>query len=391
MYLVLQIFVIVLTFFFMTFKKNKFITLFNSILKRILKIINYLFFIVNILSIILILISKQNIDIFFIVVTVVQALITILLMIIDKTKNSIKNKDVLNIITMSTLSFVTIYVSSLINYLNRVGVMYSSILSCVLSILLLVNVIYVISYLIRNKGYVSLYSNYERDYIKEIKFNKIIEIKKLFDYSVIVLIYVLLICSNIPLSYVAYLLLLIVLYLIYNRKVKKIAKEKKKLEKNIHRNIEPGAVYAFCFNRDIERTRQMYLTIIFLVISYLTYYLEGELAFIFITLNLFMIYLYVIIHSKMDLIKLVYSLDESLINQESYSILINDNLTQIKKLKYITVNNTFYKLIYISDNKQVFESNLVLYDPTNYIKEIKIFINKDNLDDYIFMIEDLYY
>ena len=114
MYLVLQIFVIVLTFFFMTFKKNKFITLFNSILKRILKIINYLFFIVNILSIILILISKQNIDIFFIVVTVVQALITILLMIIDKTKNSIKNKDVLNIITMSTLSFVTIYVSSLI-------------------------------------------------------------------------------------------------------------------------------------------------------------------------------------------------------------------------------------------------------------------------------------
>ena len=391
MYLVLQLLVIIVTFCYLVFKNNKFIKYFNDLLRKYLNIINYSFLIIDTISIFLVIISKSNIDIQLIIITVVQTLITILLAITNKKQNKIKDRYVLNLILMSSFSYLTIYTASLINHLNRVGVVYSNILSCIQVFFLLVNIVYVISFLMKNKDYVSLYSNAERDYIKEIKFNSIIEIKKLFDYSVIMLIYILLICSNIPLSYVAYVILLIVLYLIYTSKVKKIANEKKKLEKNIHRNIEPGAVYAFCFNRDIERTRQMHLIVIFLVISFLTYYLEGESAFIFITLNLFAIYLYVIIYSKKDLIKLLYSLDENLIDQDVYSILINDDLTEIKKIKYITVNNVFYKIIYVSDNKQVFESNLVLYDPTNYIKDIKIFINKDNLDDYIFMIEDLYY
>ena len=391
MYLVLQLLVIIVTFCYLVFKNNKFIKYFNDLLRKYLNIINYTFLIIDTISIFLVLISKSNIDIQLIIITVVQTLITILLAVSNKKQNKIKDRYVLNLILMSSFSYLTIYTASLINHLNRVGVVYSNILSCIQVFFLLVNIVYVISFLMKNKDYVSLYSNAERDYIKEIKFNCIIEIKKIFDYSVIMLIYILLICSNIPLSYVAYVIFLIVLYLIYTSKVKKIAIENKKLEKNIHRNIEPGAVYAFCFNRDIVRTRQMHLIVIFLVISFLTYYLEGESAFIFITLNLFAIYLYVIIYSKKDLIKLLYSLDESLIDQDVYSILINDDLTEIRKIKYIPVNNIFYKIIYVSDNKQVFESNLVLYDPTNYIKDIKIFINKDNLDDYIFMIEDLYY
>ena len=63
-----------------------------------------------------------------------------------------------------------------------------------------------------------------------------------------------------------------------------------------------------------------------------------------------------------------------------------DNIT----INILNIKLNFYKLIYIDLSKNVYESNLVLYDPEIYVRDINLYINPENIDEYVIMLKDIY-
>ncbi len=278
--------------------------------------------------------------------------------------------------------------------LDRVGALketgISSYISLLGFVLFIMNVIEITKFLKENKNMVK-YKAKKEDYLEDIKTTLFIEKYNILKYMTVGIIIIILIYVNVPFSYVAYVLILILALVIYNSDLGKINKEKKKLYNNIiniHQN--PGSLYIYQYKNHIEYTKNMMLFIILFVIGVLCFFLIGELEFFIIGLTLYMIVIYALLNKKKKTIEAAYNLNEELINKDKYKINLKKEFSDVIESHEILINNVFYKVVYVDDNKNIYISDNVLYNIKGIHDDINIYINTEDMEDYR-VVEEGYY
>lgn len=241
-------------------------------------------------------------------------------------------------------------------------------------------------FLIKNKEYVC-FSPKEDDMLIDIKFCDKIQLNKIFNCVIYITSFIVFVFVRIPYVFILYFLIILLLMLIIYKKSKKIEHESKRLYNAVTISKEnPNVIYAFQFTKDILLLKKIAIITIMLCISFGVLYGLGESAFCLVSLNMYMLLLYIFMEDKIYLIRYINSLNPSFINEKKYSGLVNKQISYIDTIKIF--NMTFYRLI-VNDNI-IYKSNIILYDPELIIKDIDIKINKSNIDDYI-MIENILY
>ena len=257
--------------------------------------------------------------------------------------------------------------------------------------LIIIDIIILIKYLIKNKKIVCFNINKEKDYIENINFNSKIELSNFYNYIIYISMYIILIYCNLPFSYLFYNLTIAVILIIIKKKVKRIRLEQEKIEKNIiFAKNKPGIVNTFLFYREIEFIKNIFITTLFITLSLVSFYTLDEIIFSYISIQLYILLIYEIFISKKKLINLLSELDENFIDKNEYNIDQIKKITHIKKVFNLFFKNKFYKLIYIDNNNIIYKSEIILYDPKLYINKIKIYFNSKNINDYIIVLEELY-
>ena len=360
--------------------------------EKLIKLINFAninVITINLLYYLIAFIYKLNInyiDLSFLIINIISYIPIALL----KKKN--KRKEVINeeektinyMFKLSILSYILIQRVGDIGKLNIAIYIYSLII-----VFIAILISKIIKFLINNKHIVVFKENEQKDYLNDIKFNTKIIINKFYNYIIYILAYILFIYIKFPYYYIIYPTILIIsLYIIY-KKIKKIKNQSKKLYHNISIIKEkPGINYAFQFNRDILFTKNIMLASIFFVITVLIYFLIDITAFTYIAIELYIILIYIILCDKKKNIYNVYSLNSEFIDKKRYKTSINIPISKIKQINIFNIK--FYKIECITDNNIKYESEIILYDPELYIDNITIYLNTNNIDDYIIMTNELY-
>ena len=261
----------------------------------------------------------------------------------------------------------------------------------ILSILIIIDIVFLIKFMIINKKNVCFNIDKEKDYIENIEFKAKIEFSSFYNYIIYILIYIILIYCNIPFAYLLYSLISLILLIVIKNKISKLCLEQKKLYQNVtFINNKPGIIYAFLFYREIEFIKNMLITVLFIVLSLIVFYMFDGTIFSYITIQLYILLIYEIFISKNKLIRLLSALDENFVNRNEYNIVQNNKISYIKKIHWISKKITFFKLIFIDNNNNIYNSELILYDPELYIKKIKLYLNSKDISDYIIMLDELY-
>ena len=281
-----------------------------------------------------------------------------------------------------------------ISLVDRVGHIKENSLGTYLSIFgiifFILNILVLIKYLRDNKEFTK-YNIKNEDKIEEIKDSKYIETKKILNYVIIGIIIILLVFVNVPFAPVIYTLLGLLAIVMYNNDINKITKNKKELYSNIiNLHQKPGTLYAYQYKRHIENTKSIVLYLIIFVVSLLSYYMIGEMEFIVISMNLYLIVIYTLLNNKKKNINNIYSLNENLINKDKYKINLRNNITEVIEYNDLLVINNFYKIIYKDENNNIYISDRILYNLKGIENEVNIYINSTNMYDYI-VVEDSYY
>ena len=297
------------------------------------------------------------------------------LKIIDK--KLFNNGDILFILGLTIISITeNLNYNGIHNYLFEVINM----------ILLLISLIILLSSLLSYKGYIC-YTAKEKDYLEDIKFATKIQINKIVNYFVYIVVYILFILVGIYYIYILYIVIALALLLIIKNKIEKIGQESNRLYQTITiANEMPGVYYAYYFLKDIYLIRKLIIIFVLVVASTLSYYFMGEGELCYIAFAIYNLLLYVILYDKYRMIKYTSSLNDKLIDKKKYSILQTKNISYIDTIKIF--NTKLYRLIVV--DTIVYESNLILYDPEILINDIDIRINKSNIEDYIFIERYLY-
>lgn len=291
---------------------------------------------------------------------------------------TINNKYIIIVIaTVSILITANIGKSSEIdNFLYLINT-----ILCILSISTL------ICYFVKNKDIVCYKETNEEDNISDIHFYLKLSVDKLVTYLILELMYLLIFYINIKYAYIFRIALILMIIGIIIKKIKKVQNQSLKLYNTVSIKKElPGIKYAFQFLRDLLLIKKIIYFTLFYIGSVGVYYLEGDMAFTFYTVAVSILLVYILYNDKKFLIKYIKELNKEFIEPKKYSIKQNKKISYIEKIKIF--KTTFYKLIII-DN-QVYESNIILYDPELYIKDIDIYINKSKINDYIIVLTKLY-
>lgn len=255
------------------------------------------------------------------------------------------------------------------------------------TILCIGSLITLMCYFIINKDIVYYKETSEEDNINDIHFYIKLSIDKLVTYLILELMYILIFYINIKYSYIFHVALILVIIGIIIKKIKKVQNQSLKLYNTISINKElPGIKYAFQFIRDLLLIKKIIYFTIFYIGSVGVYYLEEDIIFTFYTVAVSILLVYILYNDKKYLIKYIKELNKEFIEPKKYSIKQNKEISYIEKIKIF--NTIFYKLIII-DN-QVYESNIILYDPELYIKDVDVYINKNKINDYIIVLTKLY-
>ena len=290
-------------------------------------------------------------------------------------KKDINTGDILLLISIFMVSFIEKINSSYIYFIDVIG-----------TILLVISLILITIEIIKLKNYVC-YSAKEDNYLPDIGFTKKIELNKVINYFIYILIFILFIL--IKFNY-AYMIIAIVLSLFaYNTfdKIKIMSKSLERINQSITiANEAPGVEFAFFFKKELLLMRKKLIIIIGATLSVILFYGLGDRAFVFTAFSIYNLLLYVLLMDKYSLIKYIKTLNKNLIDTDVYSIKVNKKVTYCDEYKILGIK--LYKLIVV-DNL-VYESNEIMYDPELYIKNIDIRINKNNLNDYIFNERILY-
>jgi len=258
--------------------------------------------------------------------------------------------------------------------------------SSLLIIPVLIDIILI--FITANKENIELYIIKEKEEEnKEKKYNKKIHINTVF-YITIITFLVLILIDNSLLSYVAYTIIIVSIFIyIINRK-KKIKKEQKKMISSLkENNNKPGTKYIFEFQKDIINIKTSTIYAVIILVALIIYTLISN-VYILLIIQLLMIILYINLLNKIKLNKIYNSLNKKEIenyykkidNTPLDDISINDRLLDIK----------YDKVIYIKD-KDVYESESLLYNiKDNEINNIELYVNTLNYNDYIFVVEEIY-
>ena len=231
----------------------------------------------------------------------------------------------------------------------------------------------------KNREYICITANND-EYLEDIKFYNKLQINRGYNYILYLLAYIVFVFIRIPYVYLLYVLIAFFLLFISYRKYKKISNLSNKLYNivTIAKKM-PGIIFAFQFIKDFLLLKKIILLFMFFLIEIIVLYGIGEGAFVFASLQLSLLLLYIIIDDKLYLISYIKSLNPAFINDKVYSI------SSTKKVSYIeTINVLNIKLYrFIIKDNQIYKSHLVLYDPSDIYNELEIRINKSNLNDYI--------
>ncbi len=373
-------------------EKNSFLKLKTKIINRI---INISYLLINSIHYILLIIEKNNLPILEIILSVI-ALITYLTIEIYQLKKIeyklyedkyIKAKEVLLILSSIVIitSDKTKGIQSNINN-NKLIDLISLIFFALSFILILLSIVYIVLFLINNKQIVK-HSITQEEYLEDINYSTRIQLNKTTNYIIYIFAYLVFVYINIPYIFILYIIIFLVLVLIINKKYNKIKNQNEKLYKTVAiAKNKPGIVYAFQFTKDILLLKKLIILLVIYTLSITSLYGLGESAFALITVELYIFLLYIILEDKKYLIRYMYSLNDSLIDEETYNLKLN------KKISYIDIINILeiklYKIIII-DNI-TYKSNIILYDPEININNIDIITRKDNIDDYITIENNLY-
>ncbi len=265
-----------------------------------------------------------------------------------------------------------------------------SILFCILTVALILSEFFsFISFLNKSKNIVCIHVKTE-DLISNIKFANKIEIDKIGNYLIFALIYILIIYADLPFAYIIHILISILLIAIVIKKKRKIEKESSSLYKSVTiAKRTPGVIYAFEFERDIEFTKNLIIIIFLYIFSVITFYSFGNTCFIIYMVQSLIFITYLLFVSKKKLIRTIKALDESYIDKNIYTIKKKVPITCVEQVKMFG-EETFYKLVYIDNNKNVYKSNIILYDPDLFISDITMYINAKDMEDYVIVTKDLY-
>lgn len=361
--------------------------------------INISFILIDLVYYILLFLLNKEINIYFFIIDLVLMLFSIIMFFILPIKKDLKNYDFnelnqyINNYSKIILynAFFSILLFRRVGDINSVNV--SLCVNLVVLVFILMEIGLLVQFLVKNKKIVCFSYDEEEDFIENIHFYKKIEIKQLYNYVIYIFVYILLIYCQFPFAYIGYGIILVILVTALIRKVKKIFTEKDKLYKNVAiLKNKPGLIYAFEFERDIEFTKNFAIVIVLYVVSIIVFYILGEIPFTFISIQLYGLIIYEIFKSKRTLINILYSLDERYIDKKVYSVeQIHDNFEILEiYLNIFCRKQMFHKIVYIDNNKTIYESSLILYDPEMHMREIKLYMNPINMDDYVIITEELY-
>ena len=247
-------------------------------------------------------------------------------------------------------------------------------------IILLIELVILSINLLSLSGYIC-FSVKGQDYLEDIKFANKIQINKIINYFVYIISYILFILTNLPYIYILYAIIILLIFYVLKNRIKKVGGQSDKLYRCITIAKEmPGVYYAFYFYKDVYFIRKLLVIVIGLIISIITYYGLGEMQFIYASFAIYNLLLYVILNDKYKLIRYTRALNDELVDKERYSIIQNKKVSYVDTVNILDVK--LYKLIIIEN--VIYESNIILYDPELYVKNIDVRINKSNINDYIF-------
>ena len=358
---------------------------FKEKLFLIVSLTNIISFILNGLAYLTLFIYKENIDFIDFLFFLVSFLSFFI--IISFYKKPRKRYKFFNDKIISLFDILLIISFSLINSLSLVEYEFFSFIIFILcSIISFISLIIIFILLKKNRGYVCFSANND-EYLEDIKFYTKLQVNRGYNYILFLLAYIVFVFIRIPYIYIFYVFIVFLLFIISYKKYMKIYNLSNKLYNIVTiAKKQPGIVYAFQFTKDFLLLKRIVICLILFVVEIIVLYGIGEGAFAFVTIQLSILLLYIIIDDKLYLISYIKSLNPSLVNDKVYSI------SSIKKVSYIEtidiLNIKFYRFI-IVDNL-TYKSHLVLYDPSNIYDELEIKINKSNLDDY-FIVESLLY
>lgn len=365
-----------------TKEKNLFYKLKYTIILRIINIFSITYnIILNIILHLDNIISKIDIALF---LMAIASYIIFELSIKQKTKRfKLIDKKIINNIDILTISslFVVI-VSGRITDNSDINIF----LYLINFLIIVLSITILIKEIIKNKENTCITAKIE-EYLKDIKFTSKIELNKIFNYVIYIFAFVMFVFIRIPYIFVIYILVGILIIIAIIKKIKKIENQSDKLYKSITiANEFPGVIYAFQFTRDILLLKKLAYLLFGYTISIICLYGLGESALAFISIEFYILLLYILLNDKIYLIRYIKSLNDKYINKKIYTIDEIKDISYIDKIKIFNI--TLYRLI-IKDNI-VIESNIILYDPELIINQIEVRINKSNIDDYI-TIENILY
>lgn len=352
--------------------------------KNIFNFINIGCIILNSLFFILLLVFGLNINSMDLVVFVITVISYVMLFSVKLNKRlKLFDKHTFNLKDyLIIFSVYSLFCSTRLNYTNNIDFIFGF-LAFIFFVLSSVVDLY---YLIKKKEF-TCFSPKESDMLVDIRFCNKLQINKIFNCVIYITAFIVFVYIRIPYVFVFYILLLLLFMLIIYNKSKKIGNESKRLYNAVTISKEnPNVIYAFQFTKDILLLKKLVIITIMLATLFGVLYGLGESAFCLVSLNMYMLLLYVFMEDKIYLIRYINSLNPSFINVKKYSITVNKSISYIDTIKIF--NMTFYRLI-VNDNI-IYKSNIILYDPELIIKDIDIKINKSNIDDYI-MIENILY
>lgn len=304
---------------------------------------------------------------------------------IKKESNLKKEEKNINLmINLTFLSYLCIQRAGEVSNTNISALIYAIII-----IFILISCSKIVNFLIDNKHIVTFKEDEENDFLKDVRFTTKITLNSFYNYIIYIFAYVLFIYIKIPFYYIIYpLIILLLIYIIY-KKIKKIKNQSKKLYNNISLLKEkPGINYAFQFNRDILFTKNIMLATIYFILTIIIYFSMGITAFTYLSIELYIILIYIILFDKKNNIYNIYSLNDEFIDKKRYQTTIDIKISDIKQIKVFKTK--FYKIICVTENNIKYESNIILYDPELYIDKVKVYININNIDDYIIITNELY-
>ena len=364
----------------------------NRELNNLLNILNIGVIVVNILTIVLSVIFHVK-DLVGHIVSVVALLATYILFMMNNKK---KEKSSYNIIEHKDKHIYKMIINLVLEIvlIDRVGAIKDSDITSYLSLLaivfLLINIVHIIKYLNENKAFVKFKAR-DKDILADINTSLYVETANIFKYATIGIVILLVMFVNIPYSFIAHILIIILLLTIYNSDLNKIKKEKKKLYNNIvDMNQKPGPLYIYQYKRHIEQTKCLFTIILLYVITILSCYLIGEWEFLIIGINIYTIVIYSLLKKKKKTIDAAICLNEELINKDKYKVNIKDEITNIIEYKELLLNINFYKIVFKDQNNNIYISESILYNLNNIYNDINLYINTENMEDYI-VVEEEYY